>query len=444
MSVSIRNKYRLKKDVMSYSSASSKPAHNTSFKLVPGYEVDRSGRNSKLIDGFRKPNPFEARYYNFIQQSRNNLGFDIEVQQKSKRYPNDPRYNFLRREGLWYEYPAAVTNQQHKGNHRDRSEMESIVIAQSYNQLKDSPVHLGMFLAELGPTLSFIAQMYRTFSRALRLFRRGRVIEAAQLLVSANAVFRPNELNSMRKKIQRLKDTKQQDKDILNVLSSKWLELQFAWGPLLQDIQGLIEIAPHLESATQMPRVTGRRVLMRSFDNQEEIKNVGSTPYGPFLQTKVSSKSQTTVLCRTDWTVGNPNLYMLSMLGLVNPLEVVWDKIPFSFVIDWFIPIGTWISAMTADTGLNYLGGSITTASDCEVFCSIEPRPYETNSYEYVTKGNGSFLVKEKDVLRGVFTSAPSLRLPPLRYPSTLWHAVTGSALLYQTKDLITSNLKIR
>lgn len=162
MSVSIRNQYRLQRDVQSYSSSSSSPSNNTSSKLVPGYEVDRSGRNSKLIDGFRKPNPFEARYYNFIQQSRGNLGFDVKVTQSSKRYPNDPRYNFVRREGLWYEYPAAVTNQQHKGNHRDRSEMESIVIAQSYNQLKDSPVHLGMFLAELGPTLSFVAQAYRS------------------------------------------------------------------------------------------------------------------------------------------------------------------------------------------------------------------------------------------------------------------------------------------
>jgi len=444
LSVSIRNQYRLNRDVYSYSSSIASPSHDTSSKLVPGYEVDRSGRNSKLIDGFRDPNPFNARYYNFIQQSRGNLGFDVKVEQQSKRYPNDSRYNFVRREGLWYEYPAAVTNQQHKGNHRDRYEMESYAIAQSYNQLKDSPVHLGMFLSELNPTLSFIAQSYRTFSRALRLFRRGRVIDAAKLLVSANGVFRPHELSSMRQRIRRLRDTSEQDKDILNVLSSKWLELQFAWGPLLQDIEGLIKIAPHVASAKQMPRVTGRQVMIRNFDDQIDVRDTGTAPYGPFLRSTTTSKSQTTVVCRTDWTVGNPDLYMLSMLGLVNPLEVVWDKIPFSFVIDWFIPVGTWISAMTADTGLNYLGGSITTASDCEVTCNITPRTHETSSYRYLTEGQGSFTVKEKDVLRGVFTSAPSLRLPPLRYPSTLWHAVTGSALLYQTKDLITSNLKIR
>ena len=30
-------------------------------------------------------------------------------------------------------------------------------------------------------------------------------------------------------------------------------------------------------------------------------------------------------------------------LGLMDPLSVVWELIPYSFVVDWFIPIGTYL-----------------------------------------------------------------------------------------------------
>lgn len=445
MSVYIRDRYTLKRDIMSYPSGPPYGSHNVSSYYVPGNEIDRVGQNSKLVDNWRQPNPFQARYYNYLAENQDTLGFQFQCYKHSLTQPNDPRYNFLRREGTWYEYPNnAILSQRLKGRHRDRIEMESIAISQSYNQLKDSPVHLGMFLSTLPETLRFIAVAYRTFTKALRYLRKGQVIKAGKELIAANKQFRPSDIKSMDRKLSKMKDTSKVDTDILDVISSKWLELQFAWGPLLQDVEGLIKIAPHLESASQMPRVTGRRVLLRQFADQSYTENVGSAPYGPGLTNSVSSTSETAVICRTDWTVGNPDLYMLSMLGLVNPLEVVWDKVPFSFVVDWFIPVGTWISAMTADAGLNYLGGSITSSSDCRIDVTSKPRQIVTNTDVYETIGQGSFSIREKDTQRGIFHSAPSLRLPPLRYPSTLWHAATGSALLYQTKDLITSNLKIR
>jgi hypothetical protein len=32
-------------------------------------------------------------------------------------------------------------------------------------------------------------------------------------------------------------------------------------------------------------------------------------------------------------------------LGLVNPAEIAWEVVPYSFVVDWFLPIGSYISA---------------------------------------------------------------------------------------------------
>jgi len=32
-------------------------------------------------------------------------------------------------------------------------------------------------------------------------------------------------------------------------------------------------------------------------------------------------------------------------LGLVDPVQIAWEVVPYSFVVDWFLPIGTYLSA---------------------------------------------------------------------------------------------------
>lgn len=44
-----------------------------------------------------------------------------------------------------------------------------------------------------------------------------------------------------------------------------------------------------------------------------------------------------------------------------NPLEWIWERIPFSFVVDWAIPIGNWIGALDALRGVKQIHGTVTT-----------------------------------------------------------------------------------
>jgi hypothetical protein len=52
---------------------------------------------------------------------------------------------------------------------------------------------------------------------------------------------------------------------------------------------------------------------------------------------------------------------MLNQLGLLNPLSFAWEITPWSFVVDWLIPIGPVLSALTAPVGLNFISGSTAT-----------------------------------------------------------------------------------
>ena len=49
------------------------------------------------------------------------------------------------------------------------------------------------------------------------------------------------------------------------------------------------------------------------------------------------------------WNLGN------------NPLLTAWELVPYSFVVDWFIPIGDFLSQFSASHGLQYVSGTSVT-----------------------------------------------------------------------------------
>lgn len=49
---------------------------------------------------------------------------------------------------------------------------------------------------------------------------------------------------------------------------------------------------------------------------------------------------------------------MLNQLGLANPLATAWELVSYSFVVDWFVPIGPVLNALSARAGLIFVDGS--------------------------------------------------------------------------------------
>jgi hypothetical protein len=75
---------------------------------------------------------------------------------------------------------------------------------------------------------------------------------------------------------------------------------------------------------------------------------------------------------KIDFQIENPLTNTLSSLGLTNPLNVAWELVPFSFVVDWFIPIGDFFNGLIPPQGISNVSGSLTTKLrifvDAEVF----------------------------------------------------------------------------
>lgn len=59
------------------------------------------------------------------------------------------------------------------------------------------------------------------------------------------------------------------------------------------------------------------------------------------------------VQCLTEVSVSSPNLYLANKLGFVNPATFAWELLPFSFLFDWLVPVGNFLSQWTDFVGLS-------------------------------------------------------------------------------------------
>lgn len=273
--------------------------------------------------------------------------------------------------------------------------------------------------AELGVTIAQWRQaleMLSLKSRALALLTSRQVRRGAQLRREYQRV------KNRQRKLRFLKErnTKKRlkgPKRTPTPLANGYLETVFGWTPLLGDIRAALDTITNLQG---YGLATGRG---RSFD-QKAVTDSGNQ------RGTRKVRYQVNVTLQARYVVTNANLYLASAMGLTNPLAVVWDIIPWSFMLSYVSNIGSVVRALTPTLGLSIVDGSVTRTS----------RAYVESSYVTVA---GSYKGSAADTsaywftkLRTVTTSfaSPTLMLKP---PSG-WRAVADNTALYlQNMDKI-------
>jgi hypothetical protein len=119
-----------------------------------------------------------------------------------------------------------------------------------------------------------------------------------------------------------------------------WLEYHFGWSPLIQDIYTGIDILQHPFSAKKV-FASARTVRVNEFFNDNVNYYTRAT-------------ETVTVNCRLgcEFRVTNPNLWRANQLGMINPAALAWELVPFSFVVDWFVPVSSFLNSFTEWVGL--------------------------------------------------------------------------------------------
>lgn len=230
------------------------------------------------------------------------------------------------------------------------------LIGKLQESVQDHSFNALVSMAELPETLGAVVKSAKNFYDAYRDVSKGNFGDAARSLSrvvsgSNNRVPRPGGRRGPKNR---------PDASVTDVADT-WLSLKWGWLPLLNDIHE----AMNAYDANRNPQRTYRTRVRKTCKALLNINDQGegSGQGGPFYANAHGS---------TEYRVVYKELNVLDSLGLTNPAAVVWEKIPFSCVLDWFIPIGDYFAARGFLNTLSYQA-SRTMFSRCEGVRHSEP-----------------------------------------------------------------------
>lgn len=185
-----------------------------------------------------------------------------------------------------------------------------------FDKLDEYKVNMAVFFAERQKTLDMVANKLEKVFRAYRDVKRGNPRRAARRLG--------------------IKSHNPRSKQA----AGQWLELQYGWRPLIGDVHSML----NLQGAGIPTGVFGVAVEQFELDvNRQDLY---------WFTGKYTGHTVAKVGC--DVAVSDPASAFANRIGLINPATVVWELVPFSFVIDWALPIGDHLDRLTTMAGLSF------------------------------------------------------------------------------------------
>lgn len=221
---------------------------------------------------------------------------------------------------------------------------------------------------------------------------------------------------------------KQWDKKNDKSLSGQWLEMQYGWKPLLGDIYSAIDIQPDLL------RTSVRQSFQwsDSFSIESPDRPFPGFPFateGTGFKTSGNLRHYGTI--RADLLLTDQNAKNAHEYGLDNPALLAWELLPFSFVADWFIPVGNYLESLGALHGFEVVDSSVTHNSHALYQTEMFGRNtvYDMQRESKVTPGRTFVDIKTKKRTLGI----PPMPLPSVKSPLSVTHALNAIALFSET-----------
>lgn len=254
-----------------------------------------------------------------------------------------------------------------------------------YSKLKQHDFNAGIFAAEANKSVKMIAARAVRIAQGYRMAKRGDFRGASRVLTGSTP-------RTPRGRV-----------------ASNWLELQYGWLPLLNDTYNATQFVHSYMSAPPLPQQRGSA--------QETLVKNNNWSFHSFKKAKKVWRVQH--LCKPTASLG-----VLVSSGLTDPASVAWEKLPYSFVADWFIPIGPWLEAISAARSIQ--GSILQTVST-----QTEIADLRTGSFYKVTKGE-SYYHKTSTVNRTLHLSDIPVSVPSFKplLEINRMHVANGIALL--------------
>jgi len=192
--------------------------------------------------------------------------------------------------------------------------------------IANQAIDLATTLGETKETIATLSELVVRVARALRHARKGRFRRALQALNGG--------------KVRSVKNA-----------ADNYLAFVYGLTPHLRDVHGLQE---------QVKRGLARE---GKYFRSTGFKS-SNAPWTEFFLSSLDLDSHRGSGGGRGWckvvlyqTITHEVAYQLNQLGVANPLNTVWELVPLSFVVDWFIPIGDFLRALTGPLGTTFSHG---------------------------------------------------------------------------------------
>ncbi len=255
-------------------------------------------------------------------------------------------------------------------------------------KIKDSNLNLAQAMAEYRQTARLFSNAVRDIAGIVRNIRSGRGGEKL------------------------FKALQQPPNKMSGAVANRWLEFQYGVRPLMSDVHG---------SAEALAKALDEGVFMYQSVRRTE-RSFAPTAY-PFLYGGTEFEVSLKVTAR--YQVRSAAVKQLAEVGITNPALLAWEVIPYSFVIDWFVPVGNWLASIDALAGVSDL---------------VVNRSYKSVATTQVVGRSKDFKMvpfgKSMETRSERFAPSSSISFPRLEYkPSlSLEKVLNAAALIRQLK----------
>lgn len=192
---------------------------------------------------------------------------------------------------------------------------ELVLLGKLAEAVRGHQFNLGVFSATGKQTYSQTLSTLGNLGKSLIALKRGRISDSFKYLG----------LTPGQRELKRVKSLRDTD------ISGAWLAMQYGWLPTVSDIhEAWTAFAGRNEIRTKTYKVRHR--VSKDYDG-----SVSPTLYS------CANKFEESVILKYSL---REELSTPRALGLTDPLTVAWELLPWSFVIDWFLPIGDYLEVL--------------------------------------------------------------------------------------------------
>lgn len=267
------------------------------------------------------------------------------------------------------------------------------------SKVKGMTVNLAQAYAEVQKTMDLVGDTAAAIAKSIRYAKQGKFRQAARAVGAGDS---PPGLST----------------------ANKWLALQYGWTPLLNDVKGAAE---HLARRANPPILSFRA---RSRVSDSALVYLHDSGVGGLMTSRELGYSCDTEVC-LKFSLGSQTARELSQLGITDPLLLVWELIPYSFVADWFFPVGRYLQGIGYDNGLSFRAGYVTQFSKNGWVVEIAGKNSNFSSTVKQEIGQRIIISSQNIYLtRNRLLAAPSVPVPRFKNPLSPAHMLNGLALL--------------